>query len=187
MDINCHAAFCLRLLWPERSGSWALPSSIYGIESSQFTSDGMVTNSVLCNSSDGDRTNSVLCNTSDGDRISSVLCNTSGSCVVLMTTFLVTNNELNWIGGNLRNRVSWIYHCIHTPALHYMTICSQTFVCMYQQVLSLVTPKPTEVIRTSAFRFPDVNRSTDFLPREKKCDNKICRRFENHLCLFLNM
>jgi len=27
-----------------------------------------------------------------------------------------------------------------------------------------VTPKPTEVIRTSALRFPDVNRSTDFLP-----------------------
>ena len=68
-----------------------------------------------------------------------------------------------------------------------MTIYSQTFVCMYQQVLSLVTLKPTEVIRTSAFRFPDVNRNTDFLPREKKCDNKICRRFENHLCLFLNM
>ena len=52
--------------------------------------------------------------------------------------------------------------------LHYLTIYSQTFVCMYQQVLSLVTPNPTEVIRTSAFRFPDVNRSTDFLPRETK-------------------
>ena len=89
------------------------------------------------------------------------------------------------MGGNLRNRVSWIYHCINTPALHYMTsIYSQTFVSMYQQVLSLVTPKPTEVIRTSAFRFPDVNRSTDFLPREKKCGNKICRRFENHLVCF---
>ena len=58
---------------------------------------------------------------------------------------------------------------------------------MYQQVLSLVTPKPSEVIRTSAFRFPDVNRSMDFLPRETKCDIKICRRSENHLCLFLNM
>ena len=46
------------------------------------------------------------------------------------------------------------------------------FVCVYRQVLSLVTPKPTEVIRTSAFRSPDVNRSTDFLPRETKCDNK---------------
>ena len=43
-----------------------------------------------------------------------------------------------------------------------------SFICPYQQVLNLVTPKPTEVIRTSAFRFPDVNRSTDFLPRETK-------------------
>ena len=31
-----------------------------------------------------------------------------------------------------------------------------------------MTPKPTEVIRTSALRFPDVNRSTDFLPRETR-------------------
>ena len=29
-----------------------------------------------------------------------------------------------------------------------------------------MTPKPTEVIRTSALRFPDVNRSIDFLPCE---------------------
>jgi len=41
-------------------------------------------------------------------------------------------------------------------------------------VLSLVTPKPTEVIRTSALRFPDVNRSTDFLPRETRNDDKFC-------------
>ena len=67
------------------------------------------------------------------------------------------------------------------------TLHDQTFVCVYQQVLSLVTPKPTDVIRTSAFRSPAVNRSTDFLPRETKCDIKICRHFENHLCLLLNM
>ena len=37
-----------------------------------------------------------------------------------------------------------------------------------QQVLGLVTPKPTEVIRASALHFPDLNRSLDFLPRETK-------------------
>jgi len=48
------------------------------------------------------------------------------------------------------------------------------WLCLHQQVLSLVTPKPTEVIRTSALRFPDVNRSTDFLPRETRSDDKVC-------------
>ena len=39
-------------------------------------------------------------------------------------------------------------------------------VFLKQQVLGLVTPNPTEVIRASALRFPDLNRSLDFLPRE---------------------
>ena len=39
-------------------------------------------------------------------------------------------------------------------------------VCLKQQVLGLVTPNPTEVIRASALRFPDLNRSLDFLPCE---------------------
>ena len=42
------------------------------------------------------------------------------------------------------------------------------FFYLKQQVLGLVTPKPAEVIRASALRFPDLNRSLDFLPREAK-------------------
>ena len=42
------------------------------------------------------------------------------------------------------------------------------FFYLKQQVLGLVTSKPTEVIRASAFRFPELNRSLDFLPRETK-------------------
>ena len=49
------------------------------------------------------------------------------------------------------------------------------FLSVSTQVLSLVTPKPTEVIRTSALRFPDVNRNADFLPRETKYDTKFSR------------
>ena len=42
------------------------------------------------------------------------------------------------------------------------------FFILKQQVLSLVTPNPTDVIRASALHFPDSNRSLDFLPRETK-------------------
>ena len=38
--------------------------------------------------------------------------------------------------------------------------------CLTQQVLGLVTPKPTEIIRATASRFPNLNRNMDFLPRE---------------------
>ena len=41
-----------------------------------------------------------------------------------------------------------------------------------QQVLGQVTPKPTEVVRASALRFPDLNRSLDFLPCENN-DNSL--------------
>ena len=52
----------------------------------------------------------------------------------------------------------------HDPkCLHWIVI-----VCLKQQVLGQVTPKPTEVMRASALRFPDLNRSLDFLPRENK-------------------
>jgi len=48
-----------------------------------------------------------------------------------------------------------------------------------------VTPKPTEVIRTSTFHSPDVNRSTDFLPCETKYDNKFSRCLK--IILFCNV
>ena len=60
------------------------------------------------------------------------------------------------------------YTCVHLLFMQTNRMTISSTICLYQQVLSLVTPKPTEVIRNSAFRFPDVNRSTDFLPRETK-------------------
>jgi len=48
-----------------------------------------------------------------------------------------------------------------------------------------VTPKPTEVIRTSALRFPDANRSTDFLPCETRSDDKFCCLMCTNFVLFL--
>ena len=37
--------------------------------------------------------------------------------------------------------------------------------CLKQQILGQVTHKPTEVIRASTLRFPDINRGLDFLPQ----------------------
>jgi len=36
---------------------------------------------------------------------------------------------------------------------------------LLKQVLDQVSPKPTEVIRATALRYPQKNRSNEFLPR----------------------
>ena len=56
---------------------------------------------------------------------------------------------------------------MESPFQMFVLICF-CFFYLKQQVLGLVTPKPTEVIRASALRFPELNRSLDFLPRETK-------------------
>jgi len=54
-----------------------------------------------------------------------------------------------------------------------VAIATELFVCINRFSVRWLDPKPTEVIGMSAFRYPDVNRSTDFLPCETKYDNKI--------------
>ena len=55
----------------------------------------------------------------------------------------------------------------HLQNHHLKRLYWSVIVLLKQQVLGQVTPKPTEVIRASALRFPDLNRTMDFLPCEK--------------------